>query len=51
MQPSEVRRAIEAASATASELGLHVEDTDVIHNSDRIAVRLIPCDVLLGLGR
>lgn len=50
MQPSEVRRAIEAASATASELGLYVEDTDVIHNSDRIAVRLIPCDVLARVG-
>ena len=50
MQPSDVRRAIEAATATAAELGLHVEDTDVVHNSDRIAVRLIPCDVLARVG-
>jgi hypothetical protein len=29
-----------------SALGLQVDDAVVIHNSDRIAVRLIPCDVL-----
>jgi hypothetical protein len=46
MEPSEVRRAVDAAAATASELGLHVADAVVVHNSDRIAVRLIPCDVL-----
>lgn len=46
MEPSEVRRAVDAAGATASALGLHVGDAVVVHNSDRIAVRLIPCDVL-----
>lgn len=46
MEPSEVRRAIEAAMSTASALGLQVDDAVVVHNSDRIAVRLIPCDVL-----
>lgn len=46
MEPSAVRRAVEAARATASALGLRVEDAVVVHNSDRIAVRLIPCDVL-----
>ncbi|MEQ7005354.1 phosphotransferase [Actinopolymorpha sp. B17G11] len=46
MEPSEVRRAVEAAGATASALGLQVGDAVVVHNSDRIAVRLIPCDVL-----
>src|SRR3954451_18148529 len=46
MQASEVRRAVAAAMATACGLGLHVDDAAVIHNSDRIAVRLIPCDVL-----
>lgn len=50
MQASEVRRAVETASSTASELGLHVDDAVVIHNSDRIAVRLIPCDVLVRIG-
>ncbi|WP_020577146.1 phosphotransferase [Actinopolymorpha alba] len=46
MEPSEVRRAVDAAAATASALGLQVGDAVVVHNSDRIAVRLTPCDVL-----
>ena len=50
MEPSQVRRAVEAARSTARELGLQVNDTVVIHNSDRIAVRLIPCDVLARIA-
>ena len=46
MEPSEVQRAIEAARSTASALGLRVDDGVVVHNSNRIAVRLTPCDVL-----
>jgi hypothetical protein len=46
VEAPEVRRAAQAGEATASALGLQVNDVVVIHNSDRIAVRLIPCDVL-----
>jgi len=46
MEPSEVRRAVEAGGSTASALGLQVDDAVVVNNSNRIAVRLIPCDVL-----
>jgi hypothetical protein len=46
MEASEVRRAVEAGGSTASALGLQVDDVVVINNSDRIALRLIPCDVL-----
>ena len=46
MEASEVRRPVEAGGSTASALGLQVDDVVVIHNSDRIALRLIPCDVL-----
>lgn len=46
MEPLELRRAVEAGRATASELGFHVDDAIVIHNSDRVALRLVPCDVL-----
>ncbi|MFD9499326.1 aminoglycoside phosphotransferase family protein [Streptomyces sp. NPDC060035] len=46
MEPSELRRAVEAGRTTASELGLQVDDAIVIHNSDRVALRLVPCDVL-----
>ena len=50
MELSEVQRAIVAASSLASEFGLPVEETVVVHNSDRIAVRLIPCEVLARIG-
>ncbi|WP_327346124.1 phosphotransferase [Streptomyces europaeiscabiei] len=46
MEPFELRRAVEAGRATAAELGLQVDDAIVIHNSDRLALRLVPCDVL-----
>ncbi|MFF3563735.1 phosphotransferase [Streptomyces sp. NPDC002574] len=46
MEPSELRRAVEAGRATASESGLRVDDAVVVHNSDRVALRLAPCDVL-----
>jgi hypothetical protein len=46
MEAAEVRRAIAAGTATASALGLQVDDVVVINNSDRIALRLVPCDVL-----
>lgn len=50
MEPSQVRHAVVAARSTARELGLQVNDAVVVHNSDRIAVRLIPCDVLARIG-
>ena len=46
MEPSEVQRAVEAGSSTASALGLRVDDAVVVHDSNRVAVRLTPCDVL-----
>ena len=46
MEPSEVQQALQAASSTASTLGLQVDDRVLVHNSNRIAVRLTPCDVL-----
>src|SRR5690348_14543297 len=46
MEQPEVERAVKAASSTAAALGLRVGDAVVLHNSNRIAVRLTPCDVL-----
>ena len=46
MQPSEIRRALAAAWATVSALDLTVDDAIVLHDSNRLAVRLLPCDVL-----
>ena len=50
MDPSQIPIAIEAARSTAREIGLQVDSAVVIHNSDRIAVRLTPCDVLARVG-
>ncbi|MEV5440000.1 aminoglycoside phosphotransferase family protein [Streptomyces sp. NPDC052682] len=46
MEPSVLRRAVEAGRATASKLGLQADEVAVIHDSDRVALRLLPCGVL-----
>ena len=45
MQPSEVSRAVAAAMCTASALGLTADDAAVLWNSNKLALRLLPCDV------
>src|SRR5689334_10751898 len=46
MQASEVPRAIAAAMLTASSLDLRVDDAIVLHDSNKLTVRLLPCDVV-----
>jgi hypothetical protein len=46
MQASEVPRAVAAAMSTASSLDLTVEDAIVLHDSNKLTLRLLPCDVL-----
>ncbi|WP_198961897.1 aminoglycoside phosphotransferase family protein [Pseudonocardia sp. MH-G8] len=46
MQASEVPRAVAAAMSIASSLGLAVDDAVVLHDSNRLTLRLLPCDVL-----
>jgi phosphotransferase family enzyme len=46
MHASEVARAVAAARLTASSLGLTVDDAIVVHDSNRLTLRLLPCDVL-----
>jgi Ser/Thr protein kinase RdoA (MazF antagonist) len=46
MQSAEVRRAVAAATSTASSLDLPVHDAIVLHNSNKLTLRLLPCDVL-----
>ncbi len=50
MDPGEIQRAVAAARATASSLQLRVEDAVVVHNSNRIVVRLRPCNVLARIA-
>lgn len=46
MQTSHVRSAVGAAKSSVSALNLRVDDAVVLHDSNRLAVRLLPCDVL-----
>jgi thiamine kinase-like enzyme len=46
MRASEVQRAIAAAMSTASSLDLIVNDTIILHDSNTLTLRLLPCDVL-----
>lgn len=45
MQPSEARRAVAAAMSCAAALDLSVESATVLSDSNRLVVRLMPCDV------
>jgi hypothetical protein len=46
MQPSEIQRALAAAMAIASALGLPVADAIVLHDSNALTARLLPCDIV-----
>jgi len=45
IEASDVRRAVDAAMSTASALDLAVGHAIVLHNSNKLALRLLPCDV------
>ena len=46
MQGSAVSRAVAAAKSTASSLGLTADEAIVLHDSNKLTLRLLPCDVL-----
>ncbi|MFI6228492.1 phosphotransferase family protein [Micromonospora echinospora] len=46
MQASAAQRATQAAISIASSLGLTAYDAAVLHDSNRLTLRLLPCDVL-----
>jgi hypothetical protein len=46
MQASEVPGAVAAGMSTAAMLGLTVDDAIVLNDSNRIVLRLLPCDIL-----
>jgi hypothetical protein len=46
MRALEIRRAVAAATSVAGTLHLPVEDAIVLNNSNRLALRLLPCEVL-----
>ncbi len=48
---SDVTRAIAAATSVAASLGLLADDAMVLHNSNKLALRLTPCDVFARVAR
>ena len=46
MRAAEARRAVATAMSTASALGLAVDDAVVLNDSNRLVVRLTPCDIV-----
>jgi aminoglycoside phosphotransferase (APT) family kinase protein len=46
MHASEVPRAVGAGVSTAAALDLRVDDAVVLHDSNKLTLRLLPCDVL-----
>jgi hypothetical protein len=46
MQASDVERAVDAAIGIASGLNLRAADASVLRNSNKLTVRLLPCDVV-----
>lgn len=50
MDPSDDARAIAAATSIAASLGLAADDVDVLHSSNKLALRLLPCDVMARIA-
>ncbi|HEU5011116.1 MAG TPA: aminoglycoside phosphotransferase family protein [Roseiflexaceae bacterium] len=46
MQTSDIPRAVAAATSIAAALDLPVDDAIVLHNSNKLALRMLPCDIL-----
>jgi hypothetical protein len=46
MQASEVSRAMAAAMSIATALGLTADEANILHDSNKLTLRLLPCDVL-----
>ena len=45
MDAPEVERAVTVATELGAELGLAVDEAKVVCNSNKLALRLLPCDV------
>lgn len=51
MDADDLKRAIDAAVSTASALGLSVANATILQNSNKVALRLTPCDALARVSR
>ena len=50
MRASDVARAVDAGVSTANALELRVDDAVVLHNSNKLTLRLLPCDALARIA-
>ncbi|WNV86978.1 aminoglycoside phosphotransferase family protein [Umezawaea sp. Da 62-37] len=50
MKPSDAARAVAASMSTAAALGLVADEAVVLQDSNRITLRLLPCDVLIRVA-
>ena len=50
MKEAEVQRAVRAAKSTVSALGLGADDAVVLHDSNRLTVRVLPCDLVARIA-
>ncbi|MBA8792954.1 aminoglycoside phosphotransferase (APT) family kinase protein [Friedmanniella endophytica] len=50
MRPADLARATGAALAVARSVGLSADDAVVLHDSNKVALRLTPCEVLARVG-
>lgn len=50
MDSATARRAITAAQELLASLGLEADDAVVLHDSNRLTVRLLPCDLVARIG-
>jgi aminoglycoside phosphotransferase (APT) family kinase protein len=50
VQTTEVARAVAAATSTGIELDLTVDDAIVLHDSNRLVLRLMPCDIVARIA-
>lgn len=50
MEAAEARRAVAAAQAVATAVGLAADDVAVLHDSNRLVARLLPCDTVARIS-
>jgi aminoglycoside phosphotransferase (APT) family kinase protein len=50
MEPTAFERAVTAAKSVAGSLGLQADDAIVLHDSNKLALRLLPCDVMVRVA-
>ena len=50
MQPPEIQRALAAARSIAWGLGLPVDDVIILHDSNKLTARLLPCDIVTRIA-